>query len=427
MIQSLSIQNFLSFKDEVTFSFEATKDKKLEDYQIVEVIPGVKLLKLGVVYGANASGKSNLLNAFSYLKHYWFNITESKTDNTGVIPFLLDKETPSQPSVFNLIFFVKGIKYSYYLEINGLSVLFERLDYYPGTQPAIIFERKLINNVSEIEFGGKIKISQVGKDQITIKCLPNMSVFAAYDQVNLNIPELEEVLGWMRFQFMDVIEPSMRLVEYAESVIFNDQQIKKDILAYLQEADFNISDTQLLDVKKEIPDFLIDSLVNNKDISSIEVERIKKEKTITVKEIGFSHEVTNTNGVKELYKLTKDLQSEGTMRIFGLSAAILQSLKRKAFLCIDEIESKLHPRLIEYVIERFLRESEQSQLLVATHYDGLLEEDDLLRKDNFWFTNKKEDGSTELYCLADFNAVNRITSLQKAYKYGKFGAIPEIE
>jgi len=83
--------------------------------------------------------------------------------------------------------------------------------------------------------------------------------------------------------------------------------------------------------------------------------------------------------------------------------------------------------LIEYVIEQFLRKSEQSQLLVATHYDNLFDEDDLLRKDNFWFTEKGEDGSTKLYPLSSFNGLNRISSLQKAYKFGKFGAVPNID
>jgi len=78
------------------------------------------------------------------------------------------------------------------------------------------------------------------------------------------------------------------------------------------------------------------------------------------------------------------------------------------------------------VIEYFLRNSQQAQLLITTHYDGLLEEEDLLRNDNIWFTSKKDSGSTEIYSLADFKGINRISSLQKAYKYGKFGAVPNI-
>lgn len=203
-------------------------------------------------------------------------------------------------------------------------------------------------------------------------------------------------------------------------------EIKEKILSYLQKADINISNINTEIVEKDVPDFFISDLLKL-SVSAEERERVKKKKTINLPKTTFEHKVINEDQVESYFPLPIELQSEGTLRIFGLSGAILTTLERNAFLAIDEIESKLHPRLIEYVIERFLRESEQAQLLVTTHYDGLLEEDDLLRKDNIWFTEKKEDASTELYSLSDFKAVNRITSLQKAYKYGKFGAIPNID
>lgn len=426
MIQSLSIQNFLSFKEEVTFSFEATKDKKLEDHHVVEVAKGVRLLKLGIVYGANASGKSNLLNAFDFLKDFWFTTTDSKDEDTGVIPFLLDAKTSKEPSKFNLVFFVGSIKYLYILEISEDYVLFEKLDYYPGAQPANIFERKLKNNVSEIIVGPKIKVSKVAKNEINIKCLPNMSFFAAYNQVNTQIKEIHLAMDWMSNQFMETIEPKTRLVNYVEGIISENSEIKENILSYLQKSDFNISNINVEIEKEGIPDFIISNILES-NVPTEEKERIKKERTINITKTTFEHKVINEDQSESYFNLPIELQSEGTLRIFGLSGAILTTLKRNAFLAIDEIESKLHPRLIEYVIERFLRESDRSQLLLTTHYDGLLEEDDLLRKDNIWFTEKKEDASTELYSLSDFKAVNRITSIQKAYKYGKFGAIPNIE
>jgi AAA15 family ATPase/GTPase len=82
--------------------------------------------------------------------------------------------------------------------------------------------------------------------------------------------------------------------------------------------------------------------------------------------------------------------------------------------------------LIAFIIEDFFKQKGQSQLLLTTHYDGLLAEDDLLRKDSIWFTNKRANGSTELYSLADFKGLNRISSLQRAYRYGRFGAVPNI-
>jgi AAA15 family ATPase/GTPase len=424
MIHSLTIKNFFSFKDEVIFSFEATKDKKLENYHVVEAAPGVKLLKLGVVYGANASGKSNLIEAFRFLKLNWENVPKTKDEETLRIPFLLDQNTPNEPTCINLAFFINSTKYNYYLELDNEKIIEESLIFYPGIQPAIIFERKYNNNVSKIEFGAKIKISSRAKEEITLKCLPNMSVFAAYNQVNINIPELKSVLDWISARFMHAIDPNLDLVEYAELAMLKDPQIKQEITEFLKKADFNISGTYFKETVKEIPNPENDNLIDtNANEISINSKRLKT----TTKKIEFQHRVFNNKGEEEFYLFPKEFQSAGTLRILGIATAIFQAIQNNAFLAIDEIESKLHPKLIEYVIENFLKHPGQAQLLLSTHYDGLLEEDDLLRKDNIWFTEKNKDGSTKLYSLSDFNAVNRISSLQKAYKYGKFGAVPNIQ
>lgn len=425
MIQELKIKNFLSFKDEVTISFEATKDKKLEQYHVVEVAKGIRLLKLGIVYGANASGKTNLLNAFKFLRDFWFNVADSKEDETDVIPFLLDTETPSQQSSFKLSFYVGSTKYVYALELTEKHVLFEKLEYYPGVQPAIVFERKLNGTVSEIVFGSKLKISSLAQEEITIKCLPNMSVFAAYNQVNLQVQELEAASSWMFNQFMPTIEPGTSLVSYSQQLIADDITAKDKILAFLKKADLNISNIETKVSTKKISDNFINE-VKALNIPKQELERLQKEKSISHIETKFQHEVKNLDGTVSLFPLSINLQSDGTKRVFGLSGALLSTIKQNAFLAIDEIESKLHPDLLSYLLEHFLRESKQAQLLVSTHYDGLLDEDDLLRNDNVWFAEKKKDASTSLYSMAEFKALNRIASKQKAYRVGKFGAIPNI-
>ncbi|PKQ67577.1 hypothetical protein BZG01_07535 [Labilibaculum manganireducens] len=426
MIHSLSIQNFLSFKDEMTYSFEASKDKKYEDYQIVKVADGVRLLKLGVVYGANASGKSNLLDAFEFLKDFWFDVMDSKDLETGVVPFLLDDKTSTEASKFKLIFYVEKLRYVYQLTVSNETVLNEKLEFYPGTQPAIIFDRKLNNKVSEIVFGPKIKISQVAKDEISIKCLSNMSFFAAYNGVNIEIEELELASQWMQNQFLHSIGTETSLVRYSENLISKDKTVKEKMLAFLQQADFNISNINTEIIKKEISEEFLNE-IKDLNIPKSEFEKLQKERSFDTLKTTFEHKVINKDESISYKELPLGLQSDGTKRVFGLSGGIIRTIEKNAFLAIDEIESQLHPRLIEFVLEKFLRESEQAQLLVTTHYDGLLEEDDLLRKDSIWFTEKQDDASTRLYSLSDFKAVNRITSLQKAYKYGKFGAIPNID
>lgn len=141
----------------------------------------------------------------------------------------------------------------------------------------------------------------------------------------------------------------------------------------------------------------------------------------------FEHTVLNERGT-EKYILSEDSQSDGTRRIFGIEAAIYSALNRNAFLFIDEIESSLHPRLVEFLLKKFLEiKNNRAQLLITTHYDPFLNEvDELFRKDSVWFTEKNINGSTDLYSLVEFSRLNRISSIQKAYRQGNFGAVPKV-
>ena len=142
---------------------------------------------------------------------------------------------------------------------------------------------------------------------------------------------------------------------------------------------------------------------------------------------GFKIRVKNSHG-EEDYILPEDSQSAGTKRVIEIESAIYTIIKEQAFLEIDEVEASLHPTLLDFILDRFLKEEDsKSQLLVTTHYDPLLDGiDDLFGKDSVWFTEKNEDGNTEIYPLTDFKGLSKLSSIRKSYKNGQFGAIPEI-
>ena len=124
-----------------------------------------------------------------------------------------------------------------------------------------------------------------------------------------------------------------------------------------------------------------------------------------------------------LYQFLGKDESRGTIRVFGLEAALYSVLQQQGFLPIDEIETSLHPKLLEKVLYEYLKVSARSQILVATHNDGLLDlVDDLIRKDSVWFTEKQKSGVTDLYKLTDFRGVNRLSSIREAYRNKRFGA-----
>lgn len=402
MIAEIKFKNMFSFRDETVLSFEADKSKDLESYHVVELAPDVKLLKLAVIYGANASGKSNIIKVCDFIRSFITCTPLNKAELIKIVPFLLNRTSKEQASEFSVSFYAmngdKAIRYVYSVLLETTHIVRETLIYYLSQQPATVFERSMENNVSSIKFGQKVKISTAAKEEITLKCLPNMSVFAAYMQVNTNIAEMETALQYLTKQMMPAIVPTSSLSRYAEEAI-KKEIAKEYILRYLQEADFNIS-----------------------NISSKEQETKKGVVNYTM----YQHKVSSGLGGNDYYEFPELYESDGTIRTFGLASQIQNSIGSNAFLAVDEIESSLHPKLIEYMIERFLKESKQAQLLLTTHYDGLLGEEDLLRKDNIWFAEKNTDGASVLYPLTDFKGLNRISSLQKAYKFGKFGAVPNL-
>ena len=410
MIQELKVKNFLSFKDEVTFSFEATKDTFAEDYQVVEVVPGVRLLRFAMVYGANASGKTNLLKAFEFLRAFWRKQASNVEERTGVVPFLFDRVTPTEPTRFEMVFYVGGVKYHYLLELDENQVSLEKLCYYKSVQPTMLFVRKFKDGKSEITYNPSvIKLSMTEKEKISLECLKNMSFFAAIGKVNVNLPDLYAVREWMVSHFEKMIDPTLSLTEAAEAQLSKDDALRNYLVNYFKNASFDISDikTQAFDIPAADFPFKI--------MTSAQVN-IKTYQTY------FEHSVENELE-NEKYKLPIYLESYGTRRIFGLATAIYNIQKKNGFLMVDEIEASLHPKFLEKLLFEYFKNKSQSQMLVTIHDDSLLDlVNDLVRKDSIWFTEKKASGTSDLYRLTDFRGLNRLSSIRSAYRLGRFGA-----
>ncbi len=428
MLQEFSVRNFLSFRDKVTLSFEATKDKTFEDWHVVEVVPGVRLLRFAVIYGANASGKTNVLETINYLYKFWFAKKDDVDNPTNATPFLMDKETPYQPSEFEIKFYVEDKRFRYLLCLDRKKVLTERLLYYKSERPTELFSRKWRQGQSTIDINqAAVKVSKSVIEEITLRCLPNMSFFAARNQVNCVLPIIDDVRDWMKTKFLPIVRPRLSMFEYAEREMLKDDMLKQYVLGFIKRAGFNVTGLDTKEERMPIPEFLRKVIQSNDDISKPDKDWLFEDPIVKQLETSFVHTVTNNKG-EEKYTLPQNLQSEGTCRVIGIEAAIYSALNGEGFLCIDGIESSLHPELVEYAIEDFLETRGRSQLLVTTHYIPLLATiDDLIRKDSVWFTEKGQDGHTDLYSLAEFKGLNRISSILDAYRRGVFGAVPNIK
>jgi hypothetical protein len=343
----------------------------------VEVAPGVRLLRFAMIMGANASGKSNLLYAMEFLRRFWFERKQEVDEPTGCTPFLLDNEMAGKPSKFEIRFWTKGVKYWYVLTLDQACLHDEKLYYYKkgSAQPTLIVKRQLDEaGHSVVSFNtAAVKISNAAQEEIQLKCLNNMSLFAARNQVNLSLPIFDDARDWMRTGILPLIEPNTQMFNYAKQRIHEDVALKQYMLDFVRQADFNITDVQSDE-----------------------------------EEIKLSH---------------------GTKRTLGLETTIYEAVRTGALLNVDEFDASLHPDLLEFTIQRFLQEKSESQMIISTHYDPLLATvDDLIRKDSVWFTEKGEDGASKLYSLTDFKGLGKMssTSIRNAYRHGQFGALPNI-
>jgi len=239
--------------------------------------------------------------------------------------------------------------------------------------------------------------------------------------VNTNIQEINKAQELLGKAFMPGINPGTILTRYAQRNCVKEDTLIPYLLSFLREADFNIKNITTESVDDNLPEKLKEKL-----ISTLPIE-MKDKLSFTHWRTLFDHEIHNERGT-ETYQLKieedDEEESQGTIRTFGLETAIYELLHRhRQFLTIDEIETSLHPKLQERILYDFLKANSQSQMIVTTHNDGLMDlADDLFRKDSIWFTEKKPTGATDLFKLTDFKGVNRLPSIREAYRNKRFGA-----
>ena len=428
MVHELRIKNFLSFKEETVISFEASKDKFKEDSLLVTMNDGTRLSRIAIIYGANASGKSNLLGAFEFLFWFWDRLTDNQETSTEVEPFALDIDTPSQPSEFELKLYVNDKKYVYQLSLNTKAILSEKLLVYNSNQPSLLMLRELVDGNTVLKFNpALIKVPAVVKDELTVRCLNNTSFFAARKRVNCNLGEIDDVRDWMINHTLPVIDLGQNMFTYAESNMLDSADAKNHLLEFSHQIGLNIEDMIVEKDYMPLTPEMIQFMQASGRLSEENLSKLNKDPRMqTGFKTDFRVSVYNKRG-KEVYTLPKSSQSEGTKRSMGVETAIYVAEKNNKLLPIDEIESSLHPMLLKFMIVKFLKTESRSQLLLTTHYDPLFNAaDDYLRKDSFWLMDKEENGNSILYSLVSKNGVNKMRSLQRAYLNNKLGALPKI-
>lgn len=421
MIAEFTIENFFSIKSPQKISFEPSSDIFMSDEYSYEVKNGVKLLKVGIIYGANASGKTNILNAIDFFRMLVLRMPKDRNEKTGVVPFMLDETSKNETTKMSMIFYINQSKYILTFELDAKYIYLETLTVYDSIRPTKLYSRSYdaTSDSSIIEFGVNLKMTKKSQDVISGNTINNSSVLAAFGKSNVERTKLNDVYDYFAKQVKEVLAPGMLLSGYVKSRLDKDESgdLKKFILNFLKASDFNIEDVILREEEKLItPEF--EQLIQNAPIGDDAKADMLRKGKITNTELTFKHKAGD-----RLYDLSEEYESNGTMRFLGMAVILNFLLKTNRFVPIDEVETSIHYELLAYFIKVFLANSEgTSQMLLTTHDINLLNED-FIRRDTIWFTDKDEFGETKIVRLSSLG-LHKNLSPYNAYKQGKLVKLP---
>jgi uncharacterized protein len=413
MLLEFSVKNYLSFKDEVTLSLRGREGVTGHEGDSTFDVAGEPILKSAVIYGANASGKSNLIKAMQFMRRFILNsaIGEQSEAEIDVDYFKLSSETTDTFSQFEITFIHENMYYRYGFELDNENVYREWL--YQAKEDSehedfLFLRENQVVKFAQLHFeevklfiDGREKKKEFKRLKLVRKTALLLSVVAQFDgQIS------RKLMRWFRNEFNILFANDEKTFKRLAEEKLSDAESKEKILSFLK-----IADTGIEDIK------VVETLAMNE---------------FWFKGIFTSHKTYNKDGI-EIGKIDWFMashESEGTQKLFALSAPIIDALEHGKTLVIDELDSKLHPFMMTFILNLFHsteKNPKNAQLIFNTHDVNLLSKR-FFRRDQIWFTEKNEYGATELYSLADFKdltdeGINNET-FQNDYFQGRYGAVP---
>ncbi len=396
MLVNFTFKNFRSFRDEMTLSMEAASIQELSDAVVKSC--GEDLLPVAVMYGANSSGKSNVLKALKAMRDVLLNSVKlNPKDRLDAEPFSLDLTSSSEPTSFEIQFTLNGSKYRYGFDYTSEVIIAEWLyEKRPGEREFELFLRS----------GDEFKISKtrfsegIGKQGAT----PANRLFVSL-VAQLNGKVSQSILDWFsNIEYMSGMDGNGYAGKTLE-MLFLDKAGASEIKKIFSETNLGFDE---LDIE------LVDS----------NAMRMKAESV---------HKLYDANGnMVGIRNFPMDkMESEGTKKMIEIAGPIVDAIRLGQILVVDELDAKLHPFLTRKIISMFMDKEfnkNGAQLIFATHDTNLLNIQ-YLRRDQIWFTEKDNTASTELYSLVEFrdeagNKVRNDRNIEKDYINGRYGAIP---
>jgi hypothetical protein len=412
MLIQFNFKNFKSFRDEATLDLSAAKMTEFSDRVVSE--GNDKILPLAAIYGANASGKSNIYNAFGYMADYViesfkYGDEEEKFEEYRPTPFLFDSASNDAESSFEVYFTIPGDKaektynYGFCIDRHGVTEEWLNVKAKTARKYASVFYRSTEEDT--LDLSGLPKSS---KDNIQVALEKQVLIVSLGAKLKVN--KCKDIRDWfMANEFADFGDPftNFFLLRRLPKGFVEDTSVQKKVIEYFASFD------------EHIKDFEIEKLPHDAD---------SKEETYKISSL---HKKIDSD---TFAAIPLSMESAGTLKMFALYPELQDVLEKGSVFFIDELNARLHPLLVRNFLLTFLNpeiNTKHAQLIFTTHDTWQLS-NQLLRRDEVWFTEKDEQGISKLYSLADFvdesgARIRKDESYEKNYLIGKYGAIPTLK
>lgn len=422
MIVEFRVKNYRSFKSEQTLNMVASNyDKSLPENVMVPVLPGLgelRLVKAVALYGPNAGGKTNALRALQYLQWLVVNSAMGLKPGAGLPPeaFRLDVETEREPTILTLTFVAEKVRYEFAVAVSPDRVVQERLVAYPTGRAQVWYDRVWDEDAKSYEWS-PAQPTDFKRDPGIVEKTRENALFLSTAAL-WNNAQVTPVYRWFESQLRFLNLSAGRGLDpgYTARLMELSPEVRGAVQGLLRTADLGVAGVEAKE--RDIPE---DEL--RKAFESAEKELGQELLPRKAWEITFQHQ--GKEG--KLVALPWPLESAGTCRFFSLLGPGVDVVANRLVICIDELDTSLHPSLVAELLRLFFKSTEKNpgaQLLFTTH-NPLLLDATLLRRDQVWFADKDREGASFLYPLTDYKP--RVDeSLVRGYLSGRYGSVPFI-
>ena len=443
MLIRFTVKNHLSFADETTFDMIPGRAKSLDHHIIRNDSNGINVLRAGLIYGANASGKSNLIKAIAFARDFILSGVKAR-QRIAINPFRLRKSSMQEPTRFEFEFIANNQAYAYGFVISATEVLEEwlyQIEHINKDKETLLFQREkhTLDGKMETQFGQPLLTDKPTSffGYVAEATRPNQLLLNK--MVDDNVEYLNPIVDW--FYTLTIIFPQSKNMT-VESRIRSDLEFSRSLQSFLQAMDTGISDICLipkswhdLDIPEQMKHDVTTKFDEYASLHGSDQTTTLAGMTTDGRRLFFRRSIDSSNPIEVLTLGTKHYgqdgeiefeyheESDGTQRLFDLYPMLHEQKNR--VIIIDELERSLHPNLVHRFIELFLQKSEPNQLIVTT-YESTLLDLGLLRRDEVWFVEKSKQGASSVYSLNEYKTRNDL-DIRKGYLHGRFGAIPLLE